>query len=157
MKGTRALGDGLRRWPSRRWFVAAAVATCTVLIIAIPTDLIDTPLFQREIRPKWWSWPSLLISALLAGLVTATYVAAKDGALPTKDPGGRFGLAGAMVTFFAVGCPVCNKLVLLAIGYTGAIQFFEPAQPYLAVGSIVLLGWAFVVRVRREESCVVTP
>lgn len=57
------------------------------------------------------------------------------------------------MTFFAVGCPVCNKLVLLALGYTGALQFFAPVQPFLAVGSIVLLAAALIVRVRRERSC----
>jgi hypothetical protein len=58
-----------------------------------------------------------------------------------------------MVTFFAVGCPVCNKLVLVAFGYSGALKYFGPVQPYLAVGAIALLAWAFVGRVRREKSC----
>ncbi len=52
-----------------------------------------------------------------------------------------------------MGCPVCNKLVLLALGYTGAIQFFEPVQPYLAAGAIALLAWALAARVRRERAC----
>ena len=58
-----------------------------------------------------------------------------------------------MITFFAVGCPVCNKIVLLALGTTGALQFFEPVQPYLAGASIILLGWALHSRLTRENSC----
>lgn len=146
------LGADLRHWPSRRWWVAVATALFTVVFIAIPTDLIDTPLFSREIPPTGWSWPVLILSAVLSGLVTATYVAHPDGAASSRAAG-RAGLAGWLVTFFAVGCPVCNKLVLLALGTTGAMQFFEPVQPYLAAASIALLVWAFYARMTREYSC----
>ncbi len=141
----------LRAWPARRWMVAAATAAATYLLIALPTDLIPNPVFGREIPPTAWSYWALGLSALLSGLVTATYVATPEEAKAQRD--GRLGMAGAFVTFFAVGCPVCNKLVLLALGYTGAIQFFEPIQPYLAVGAIVLLAWALVSRVRNEYAC----
>jgi len=147
----RLVGD-LRRWPARRWWVALGTAAFTIVFIAVPTDLIDTPMFAREVAPTPWSWPVLLLSAALAGLVTATYVAHPDGAEPSRAVG-RLGMAGWVVTFFAVGCPVCNKLVLLALGTTGAMQFFEPVQPYLAAASIGLLGWALFVRLSREKSC----
>ena len=54
-------------------------------------------------------------------------------------PTRRGGIAG-LLSFFAVGCPVCNKLVIVALGTTGTLQWFEPVQPMLAVASIVLLG-----------------
>ncbi|WP_199183952.1 hypothetical protein [Cryobacterium sp. Y57] len=146
------LGADLCHWPSCRWWVAVATALFAVVFIAIPTDLIDTPLFSREIPPTVWSWPVLSLSAVLAGLVTATYVAHPDGATSSRAAG-RAGMAGWLVTFFAVGCPVCNKLVLLALGTTGAMQFFEPVQPYLAAASIVLLIWALYARMTREYSC----
>lgn len=137
-------------WPHRRWWVAVATALVAIAVIGIPTDLIDTPWFGREIPPTPWAWPALVISAVLTGLVTATYVAAPRTSEGTAD---RRGLIGAAVTFFAVGCPVCNKLVLLALGYSGAIAWFEPIQPLLAAGSVALLTWAFVARVRRERGC----
>mgnify|MGYP000055992626 CR=1 FL=1 len=141
----------LRAWPARRWLVALATAAATYLLIAVPTDLVPNPVFGREIPPTAWSYWALAASAVLSGLVAATYVATPAEAKAQRDS--RLGMAGAFVTFFAVGCPVCNKLVLLALGYTGAIQFFEPIQPYLAAGAIVLLAWAFVSRVRREQAC----
>ena len=52
-----------------------------------------------------------------------------------------------------VVCPVCNKLVLLALGYTGALQFFEHLQPYLAAGSLLLLTIALIQRIRKERAC----
>lgn len=60
------------------------------------------------------------------------------------------------MSFFAVGCPVCNKIVLIALGSIGAMRYFEPVQPILALASIVLLGWALSTRIRREPSCPTT-
>lgn len=148
----RQVGRELRGWEARRWVVAVATAIGTILFVGIPTVLIPNPWFGREIPPTDWAWPSLIANAVLAGLVAATYVRRKDAAAP-EAKGGKLSVIGGFATFFAVGCPVCNKLVLLALGYSGAIQFFEPVQPYLAVGATLLLAWAFVVRVRKEYSC----
>lgn len=142
----------LRSWPARRWSIAAGVAVLTVVVTAIPTAMIPTPLFGRDIPTTAWAWPVLIVTGILAGMVTATYVARRD-TREAKDRGSKLGTIGAFTTFFAVGCPVCNKLVLIALGYTGALQYFAPAQPFLAAIAIGLLGWALVVRVRRERVC----
>ena len=49
--------------------------------------------------------------------------------------------------------PVCNKIVLLAIGSAGAMQWFAPIQPLLAVAAVFALAWALHVRLRGERSC----
>lgn len=149
--GVRSVVDELRTWQARRWWFALGTAVATVLFVAVPTAMIPNPVFGREIPPTMWAWPVLIVSGVLAGLVAATYVARKD--VDVKERGGKLGAAGAFVTFFAVGCPVCNKLVLLALGYAGALQYFQPLQPYLAASSIVLLAVALVMRIRRERSC----
>ncbi|MEZ5295782.1 MAG: hypothetical protein R2697_05770 [Ilumatobacteraceae bacterium] len=56
------------------------------------------------------------------------------------DRPAKTGGLGGLISFFAVGCPTCNKVVLLALGTTGALDWFAPAQPILAVLSIVLLA-----------------
>lgn len=147
----RSIFAELRTWQARRWWFAAATAAVTIIVVAIPTVLIPNPWFTRELPVTPWAWPVLIVSGILAGLVAATYVARKD--VDGKSKGGALGTTGALVSFFAVGCPVCNKLVLIAIGYTGALQFFEPLQPYLAGGSIVLLAVALIMRIQRERSC----
>lgn len=144
------------RWPPRRWATAVVSAVLYALLIAIPTDLVDTPLFWREIPPTWWSWPAVLVSAVLAGLLTATYVAlpGTPGVTDDEKPR-RGGYVGGFLTFFAVGCPVCNKLVLLALGSSGAMAWFEPVQPLLQVAAIAVLAWALRARLRSEVSCAV--
>ncbi len=157
--------DALRTWPRRRWLAALAAAAATVLIVGVPTVLVPNPVFGRAVPVTWWAWPVLLATAALAGLLTATYVqpgpretggevgrAAADGERPS-----RLGLAGGLLGYFAVGCPVCNKIVLLALGYTGALRWFAPVQPVLAVAGIVLLAVALQRRLAAEAagSCAV--
>lgn len=146
----------LALWPARRWLTAALAAVAVVVFIAVPTDLIDTPVFGRAIPPTWWAWPSLLVSAALAGLLTASYVA--NPAQPGTDrAASRGGWIGTALTYFAVGCPVCNKIVLLALGSAGAVTWFQPAQPVLQVAGLALLAWALRKRLLGELSCPVNP
>ncbi len=150
----------LRTWPLRRWLVAALSAVASALVVAVPTDLVDTPVFGREIPPTWWAWPSLLLSSVLAGLLVGTYATAPERASTDRTSSDRAavrsGWAGGALTFFAVGCPVCNKLVLLALGSAGALAWFEPLQPLLQVAAVVLLAWALRTRLRGELACPAT-
>jgi hypothetical protein len=143
----------LRAWPARRWWVAAVATTATVLLIGLPTDVVPNPVFGRSIEVTWWSYPALLVAALLGGLLAATYIRTGRPADAEVDRPGKLGAAGGFVAYLAVGCPVCNKLVLLALGTTGAMQWFAPVQPLLAVAGVVLLGWALRVRLRGEVAC----
>lgn len=65
-------------------------------------------------------------------------------------------MVGAVLAWFAVGCPVCNKLALVALGYSGALTWFAPLQPLLAVTAVVLTGLALVWRLKGSVSCRVT-
>lgn len=139
----------------RRIAVSAATALAVTVAVAVPTDLIDTGLFWREIPPTWWSWPALVVTAVLVGLLVATYVASSQP--DRRAAPRRGGYLGGILTFFAVGCPVCNKLVLVALGTTGALTWFEPLQPILQLVAIALLAWALRERLRGEQACRVRP
>jgi hypothetical protein len=141
----------LRSWGARRWAVAAAAAVGTVLLVGIPTDVIPNPVFGRPVEVTWWSLPVLLVTGVLAGLLAATYV--RDDAELLADRPARMGGVGGLLAYFAVGCPVCNKLVVLALGATGALEFFAPLQPALAVLGVVVLGVALRARLRAARSC----
>jgi VanZ family protein len=144
----------VRDWTLRRWVTAGVSAVVFVLVIAIPTALIPNPVFGRMIPPTWWAWPALVVSSVLAGLLVATYVNPEQ---PERRRERRGGWVGAFLTYFAVGCPVCNKLVLLALGSAGAVSWFAPVQPYLQLLAVVVLGWALRERLKGERVCKVTP
>ena len=142
----------LRTWGRRRWTAAFGAAVAITLLIGLPTDVIPNPVFGRPIPVTWWSYPVLAITAVLGGLLVATYVR-QASASDALDRPGRVGGIGGFLSFFAVGCPVCNKVVVLALGTTGARQWFEPLQPVLAVASIVLLAVALRYRLRTPAAC----
>lgn len=146
------------RWSPQRWIVAAVAAVVVALAVGLPTDVIPNPVFGRPVPVTWWSYPVLVATAVLGGMLAATYVNLPDSGLTddldrhserTAQTGGVAGL----LSVFAVGCPVCNHLVVLAIGVTGARQWFEPLQPVLAVLSLLVLAYALVARLKWARSC----
>lgn len=145
----------LRGWPTRRWGTAAVGAVAVALVVGLPTDVIPNPVFGRPVPVTWWSYPVLVVTAVLGGLLVATYVR-DDGPIDTDRPA-RTGGVGGLLSFFAVGCPVCNKVVVIALGTVGARRWFEPIQPYLAAVSVVLLVVALRARLRGALSCPVVP
>lgn len=148
---TRAPGTwrSLRHWPRRRWLVAFGGALATVLVIGLTTAMIPNPVFGRSVATTWWAWPVLVVTAALSGLLGATYV---RGASAPEQASGT-GMIGGVLSYLAVGCPVCNKLALLALGYTGALRWFAPVQPWLAAAGVVLLAYALQRRLRSEVAC----
>jgi hypothetical protein len=138
-------------WSRKRWIVAISVAVLTYFFIALPTAVIENPIFGREIGVTSWSVTVIVVSSILTGLLTATYV--KNEFLDENPRQLKIGGAGALLSYFAVGCPVCNKLALVALGYSGAIQYFAPIQPYLALAGIALLMYSLRMRLNNEYSC----
>ena len=157
----RSMLGSLRTWPARRWWVAAAAAGVVAVLVGAPTDVIPNPVFGRPVPVTWWSYPTLVVTAVLGGLLAATYVRGTGSTAPVDDAAdleeldapSRMGGVGGLLSFFAVGCPVCNKLVIVALGTTGARQWFEPVQPLLAVASIALLAVALRTRLRSDGAC----
>ena len=143
----------LRAWGPRQVAVAAGATIAVALAIGIPTVLIPNPVFGREIAVEPWSYPAWIVTSLLAGMLAATYVRASGPDSPEAAPASRAGLAGGLLTWFAVGCPVCNKLVLLALGYTGALTWFAPLQPILAAAGVALTAVAVVWRLSGQVAC----
>lgn len=160
--------QALRRWGPRQVLAAAVTAVPVVLVVGFVTVLIPNDVFARDIPPVWWNWPVLLLTAAMSGMLVGTYVKG-DSSLDPADPApaeaeadrsdrrsGRLGVAGGLLTWFAVGCPVCNKLALLALGYSGAIAWFAPFQPVLAAVALVATGIALVARLRGQVACPVS-
>jgi hypothetical protein len=126
---------------ARRLALAVGVGVFTLLVIAIPTDLISNPIFGRQIEATVWAWPVALLTAVLAGVLIAL-------PRPTScRPATRTGIFGGALTYLAVGCPTCNHLVVLALGTTGALAWFAPIQPFLALIGLAILGGAIIHRV----------
>lgn len=167
----RAFLSALAQWSTRQWLIAFISGIAIAILVALPTAVIPNPVFGRAIAVTWWSYPVVIITGILGGLLVGTYVRVPvgstgasmghspgdDGAEPQPDAEldrpSKLGMAGGLLSFFAVGCPVCNKLVLVALGATGAVSWFAPLQPILAIASIVLMAYALRLRVRGQVAC----
>lgn len=156
MNKLRQAAQGLRTWRRRQWLVAVAATLGVGLLLGWVTVLIPNPVFGREIPPTVWSYPVWVITAVLSGMLIASYLR-PDGAeqQPEEKPEkmSTWGALGAFGSWFAIGCPVCNKLALLALGYSGALNYFGAAQPWLAAASVVLLVVGLVYRLAGTVAC----
>ncbi|NIJ10175.1 hypothetical protein FHU38_000519 [Saccharomonospora amisosensis] len=134
-----------RRAKWHRLGKATLLAALALVLVGVPTDIIANPVFSREVPVRWWEYPVLAATVLL----TWSWFAIQ--APPPQERESRRPLAGVVLSVFAVGCPVCNKLVLLALGTSGALGIWAPVQPFLALISIGLLGAAVAQRWRRRD------
>lgn len=127
---------------ARGWLVAAAAGIATLLVVGAVTAIVDNPLFVRMTPVRGQDYAIWLASALFMGLIAGTFI----GQTPARHEGKA--ISGGLLSVLAVGCPICNKLVVLLLGVSGALTVFGPAQLYLGVLSVALLAWTFRLRVR---------
>lgn len=146
----RAL-TALRRWSPRRRAGAACAAAGIAALVGVPTAVVPNPVFSRSVPVAWWSYPTLAVTAVLGGIVLATYMRGPEPR--TTGQGHRLGSVGGVLSFVAVGCPVCNKLVLLLLGTSGALSYWAPLQPFVALASVLLLFEAALRRLSTAEAC----
>jgi len=146
-----ALTD-IRGWGTRRFLVALVAGASWLVLSGVPTDLIDTPFFVRMTPAVWWNYPLWMAGAVLVGMLAATYVAGSRRDRPAASHGGKV-FGGGLLSVFAVGCPVCNKLIVFALGASGALTYFAPLQPVLGLFTLGLLLYALHARVDGERSC----
>ena len=147
--------NGLGRWPLRRWVAAAFAAVVAGLAIGVPTGIVHTSLYTRMTPVTWWDYPVWAVSAVLVGLTAATYVRVAGREDVGAVDRSRRTIGATLLSTFAVGCPICNKLVVGLIGVSGALNYWAPLQPVLGLVSIALLAAGLVFRLRGAVVCAV--
>lgn len=136
--------------PVRMLLYGSAGSLATLLIIGIPTAVIPNPFFERMVATTPFNAFFLVTTCILVGVLSATYALPVTCSLEEKKL-----TLGGVFSFLAVGCPVCNKIVLLLLGASGAVTIFQPLQPFLGVASLSLLIWAIAVRVRSVRNTLI--
>lgn len=137
-------------WGARRWAAAVIATVLSALALGVPTDIVPNPVFGRQIPTPLWAYVAWAVTSVLAGLVLATYVSQVS---PSGEE--RRVTIGGLLSFLAVGCPTCNKVAVIALGSSGAITWFEPVQPVLALAGIALLAYALRRRLAGERACAI--
>jgi hypothetical protein len=157
-----------------RRFVAHAIlwGILSFAALGLVTAILPNPVFGRQIPPEpfaIWVW---LLSAPLIGVVMATYtapppatasplvMASPEDAEREERRTGALGTVAGLGAFLAIGCPVCNKVALVLLGWSGAMTVYAPIQPVIGAASLVLLVATLAWRLRsraRGGACEVRP
>lgn len=132
----------LRLFGPKGWTAAAIGAVAAFVVLGVPTAMIDNPFFIRMIPAREQDYVIWIASSLLLGLVLGTFAISS-----VKGSGGK-AMGSGILTFLAVGCPICNKLVIVFLGISGALAYFEPVQLYLGIVSVIFLAWTLLLRAR---------
>ncbi len=159
-----------------RRFLLWTLAWTAVALVAfgVVSAIIPNPVFGRSVPPEPFAIVVWAVAAPLMGLLGATYTA-PVAAAATAGPvqlgpaagavGAPAGLAGAgardgsllgtlagLGAFLAIGCPLCNKVVLIVLGASGAMSIWAPIQPILGAVSVALLAATVAWRLRRRAA-----
>ena len=131
---------------TKSFLVGIASSTILFLVFGMVTSIIQNPFFIRMTPVRWLEWTSLIVTSSLIGIyIGLTYYGRKTATKKcnvTATAGGVFG-------FLTFGCSICNKILVLLLGVTGVLTYFEPVRPALGVLSIGLLGTAVVYKAKK--------
>ncbi len=141
--------SAMTNWSLWRWITASAGAVVAALIVGVPSGIVPTSFYQRMTPVLWWNYPVWIATAILSGLILATYVRTQSSSAAPS----RVGIGSNALALLAVGCPVCNKLVIMTVGVTGALNLWAPIQPVLGLISLALTAGAFRQRLKGERAC----
>ncbi len=115
-------------------------------LFGIVTAVIPNSFFIRMTPVAWLEYVSLVMTSLLLGTyIGLSYYEKRIKAVKcdvTATFGGIFG-------FLTFGCSICNKILILLLGVTGVLKYFEPIRPFFGIISIVLLGGAVIYKTKK--------
>ena len=147
-KHVQTLAAAFSMFTPKAWIITALAAAIGLVVIGLPTAIYENLFFVRmtPVRPQ--DYVIWVVSSVLIGLIVGSYFAGGSKAGEEKV------LSGSVLSVLAVGCPICNKPVVLLLGTSGALTFFAPLQLYIGIVSILLLGWTLLLRVKAlAEAC----
>ena len=123
------------------WLRAVLYSGIAAVLIAVPSDLIDTPIFGRPVEAGWIDYVILVVTAALIGSIFAIRPEKSDSAelAAARERGDRWTVWGGITSFLAVGCPVCNQAVVVLVGTSGALAWWAPVQPVIGLLAVGLL------------------
>jgi hypothetical protein len=137
------------------WKRALMIAAVAALAIGIPSDLIPNPVFGRPVPIRSIDYLIWVVTALLMGLVLAIRPVEEllaNHADHVEDDGhDTKAMVGGFVSFLAVGCPVCNQLVVALVGTSGALSWWAPVQPIVGLLAVGILLYALRKRLRTYD------
>lgn len=149
-KHVEMLAAGLSMFTPKAWFMTTLAAAIGLAAIGLTTAIFENWFFVRMTPVRAQDYVIWILSSVLMGLIVGSYF------VTSSTSGDGKILSGGLLSVLAVGCPTCNKLVVLLLGTTGALTFFAPLQLYIGIASVLLLGWTLLLRAKvLADTCTV--
>jgi hypothetical protein len=120
----------------RRIARAAAAAAATFAVVGTLTALWPNPLFARSTPAQGFEIAALAAQCGLIGL----YLLVKRPTCSSRPVG-----LGALLGFFGVACPTCNKLLIVLLSTESLLTYVEPYRLQVTVAGMLVtaaaVGW----------------
>lgn len=136
--------SALRALPANVYWRVIPFSLVALVVIGVPSDLIDTPIFGRPVATRPIDYVIWGITSVLIGLVFAIRLPVTHK--EQQEQNDVRTVWGGFVSFLAVGCPVCNQIVVALVGAGGALSWWAPVQPVIGAVAILLVLWALRTR-----------
>lgn len=138
----RTLTFAFSMFTAKAWIITSLVAAIGLALIGLTTAIFVNWFFIRMTPVRDQDYLIWVVSSVLIGLIVGSYFV-------DRSTGGEGKVvSGGVLSVLAVGCPICNKPVVLLLGISGALTFFAPIQLYIGIASVLLLGWTLLLRAR---------
>ena len=122
-----------------------------VLLFGIPTALIPTQWFARMIPARTSDYVFLFLNSGLIGTYIGLHSYEKH---ERSKKGDALATTGSIANIFAVGCPICNKVLVALLGASAVMAYFEPMRIWLGLFSAGVIGSALWFKIKNVKSCV---
>lgn len=143
----------INKFPLKYVLIGVAVSALALLLFGVPTSLVPTPFFKRMIPPTLWDYGFWIGTSLLLGAYVALQLYGRQRVKGERAAavGGAF---GGILSF---SCPICNKLLLAALGTSAIMTYVDPYRPLLGALTLGVLGSAIYLKVRGIRTCPACP
>ncbi len=136
------------RLSSVEWSRSMLYAAVLFALMGTLTALWSNPFFVRMTPVYQWDYLILSGEAILLGL----YLGIKAPSCGIKRAS-----IGGIAGFLGFGCSLCNKLLVLALGSSFLLNYFEPIRLYIGLAGLVILSLALMAKLGRRGPRMAAP
>jgi len=143
-KGTHKLSVPFKKIKLPLFYGILSSASFFIILGSI-SAVIPNSLFTRMTPVGFIEWGSLILTSLLIGLYIGLFYYIKKNNLGKCN---LIATSGGILGFLTFGCSICNQLLILILGVSGVLTYFEPIRPILGIISIGFLIYVNYVLIK---------
>ncbi len=127
------------------FLLALGSSIVAFFFFSIPTAVLSNPYFTRMTPVSVFDWAVLIVTSILLGAYVGMHYYKKSSINAQNTKATCSAAGGAFLGPLSYGCAICNKILVLLLGFVGVTTYFVPLQPYLGVLSIGFLLYGIFV------------